>query len=253
MEFVKPVLRPLPVILLLDTSGSMHGESIDTLNVAVKRMIESFKNEESTQAEIYTAIVTFGGRANLHLPFTKASEINWTNLEANGMTPFGGALTISRDLIMGLNSTDFGGKPYKPTVVLVSDGNPTDSYETLLDEFVNTPRTGTCDRWALGIGEHADYAMLEKFIKGQEKRVMEAADAAGIAKFFQLVTNSTKARTMSANPNAVPKMDASDSLGDFLHGDVITTKKPTVKPVTMNQKVVKNDEQDNEDESPFTF
>ena len=35
-EFIKPMLRPLPVILLLDTSGSMYGEKIDTLNIAVK-------------------------------------------------------------------------------------------------------------------------------------------------------------------------------------------------------------------------
>lgn len=252
MEFVKPVLRPLPVILLLDTSGSMYGESIDTLNIAVKRMVESFKNEESTQVEIYTAIVTFGGRANLHLPFTKASEINWTNLEANGMTPFGGALSICKDLIMNLNNTEFGGKPYKPTVVLVSDGNPTDDYEDLLDEFVKTPRTGTCDRWALGIGEHADYAMLAKFISGQEKRVMEAADAAGIAKFFQLVTNSTKARTESTNPNAVPILSENE-LSDFLHGDIIPSKKPQVEPIPVASQTAKNADQDDDDEVPFTF
>ncbi|WP_158621013.1 vWA domain-containing protein [Candidatus Kurthia intestinigallinarum] len=253
MEFVKPTLRPLPVILLLDTSGSMYGESIDTLNVAVKRMIESFKKEESTQAEIYTSVITFGGRANVYLPFTKAQDIEWVNLEANGGTPFGGALRLCKELIMNLNSVELGGKPYKPTIVLVSDGNPTDEYTVMLDDFINTKRTGTCDRWALGIGDHADYAMLEKFLSGQEKRVMEASDAAGISKFFQIVTNSTKVRTTSTNPNAVPEVSA-DNLGDFLHGDIIMTKeKPQVKPVTVSNAVPQHEEQDENDESPFTF
>ncbi|HCA19477.1 MAG TPA: hypothetical protein DEO40_02225, partial [Treponema sp.] len=33
--------RPLPVILLLDRSGSMSGEKISTLNSAVNEMIQS--------------------------------------------------------------------------------------------------------------------------------------------------------------------------------------------------------------------
>ena len=40
--------RPLPVILLLDRSGSMCGEKISTLNSAVNEMIQSFNRAEHT-------------------------------------------------------------------------------------------------------------------------------------------------------------------------------------------------------------
>ena len=37
--------RPIPVILLLDTSGSMHGDRIKQLNEAVSGMLQSFKHQ----------------------------------------------------------------------------------------------------------------------------------------------------------------------------------------------------------------
>ncbi|HBW1732290.1 TPA: VWA domain-containing protein, partial [Klebsiella quasipneumoniae subsp. quasipneumoniae] len=37
-KFTTPTARPLPVVLLLDVSGSMSGEKIDNLNKAVRDM-----------------------------------------------------------------------------------------------------------------------------------------------------------------------------------------------------------------------
>lgn len=52
--------RPLPVILLLDRSGSMYGENIDTLNSAVNEMIESFKTAGQGEVEINLGVISFG-------------------------------------------------------------------------------------------------------------------------------------------------------------------------------------------------
>ena len=37
-DYTAPKPKPLPVILLLDTSGSMYGDKISALNVAVRKM-----------------------------------------------------------------------------------------------------------------------------------------------------------------------------------------------------------------------
>jgi uncharacterized protein YegL len=65
-EFTRQEARPLPVILLLDVSGSMHDHGkIDALNQAVQEMINSFKREQSFKAEIHLTIITFGARPSI--------------------------------------------------------------------------------------------------------------------------------------------------------------------------------------------
>ena len=66
-KFTIATPRPLPVIILADTSGSMseHGK-IEALNNALKEMMSSFSQESRRAAEIQVAIITFGGQANLH-------------------------------------------------------------------------------------------------------------------------------------------------------------------------------------------
>ena len=46
-NFIKKEGRALPVFILLDVSGSMKGEKIETVNVALKEMINSFKKIEN--------------------------------------------------------------------------------------------------------------------------------------------------------------------------------------------------------------
>jgi uncharacterized protein YegL len=65
-DLVYQTSKVLPVILLLDTSGSMsENGKIEQLNVAVNEMIRSFKDLESTNAQIQVAIYTFGGEATV--------------------------------------------------------------------------------------------------------------------------------------------------------------------------------------------
>ena len=96
-EFVKQEARPLPVLLLLDVSGSMDGEKKDSLNQAVKEMVKDFGNEESTKTEIHLAIVTFGGEARLHTDLMSVKNIEYKDIVANGYTPLGGALDIAKE------------------------------------------------------------------------------------------------------------------------------------------------------------
>ena len=92
--------RPLPVILLLDRSGSMSGEKISTLNAAVNEMIESFKTAGQGEVEINLAVISFGdGGATYDLQLQSVAGINGICLTANGGTPMGMALKMAKDLI----------------------------------------------------------------------------------------------------------------------------------------------------------
>ena len=62
-EFTVSTARPLPVILLADISGSMDEQGkIQSLNQAVREMIESFRDEDDLRAEIHLAVITFGSK-----------------------------------------------------------------------------------------------------------------------------------------------------------------------------------------------
>ncbi|MEL3908220.1 MAG: VWA domain-containing protein [Treponemataceae bacterium] len=206
-KFTVEKARPIPVILLLDGSSSMSGEKIETLNSAVNTMIESFKDETTREVEIQVAIITFGPNGvNLALPLTPAKKISSMDLEAYGNTPMGGALSMAKAMIE--DKKIIPSKGYRPTVVLISDGMPNDSWERPMNDFISSGRSSKCDRMAMAIGTSKDDPVLNKFLAGTENQVFLASDAADIHKFFQMVTMSVSVRSRSANPNQLVPLNA---------------------------------------------
>ena len=96
--------KKLPVILLLDVSGSMAGEKIDTLYDCVVDMVQSFVNAAVKETIIDVAIITFGDSVDLHTPYTSAVELQKNGISrfrADGMTPLGTALRMADMLRVG--------------------------------------------------------------------------------------------------------------------------------------------------------
>ncbi len=200
-KFTTPDAKPLPVVLLLDVSGSMSGSKIENLNKAVKDMLDTFAQEEKMETEILVSIIKFGP-VELHLPFTKASQIKWEDLEVTGATPIGGALEMAKAMIEDKEITP--SRAYRPTIILVSDGQPTDRWEKPMEAFVSEGRSAKCDRMAMAIGSDADETVLKQFIEGTPHELFTAEKAGELHEFFQLVTMSVTMRSQSKNPNMLP-------------------------------------------------
>lgn len=201
-KFTAPKAKPLPVILVLDVSGSMGGEKINNLNDAVRDMLEVFSDTENSETEIWAAIITFGGEVKLYQPLSSAGSIQWHDLSASGGTPLGTALKMAKAMIEDKDVVP--SRAYRPTVVLVSDGQPTDSWEKPLNEFINDGRSAKCDRMAMAIGADADEAVLGKFIEGTSNLLFYAENAKQLRDFFKFVTMSVTIRTRSQTPNTIP-------------------------------------------------
>jgi uncharacterized protein YegL len=200
-EFTAMTARPLPVVILADTSGSMsENGKIEALNTALIDMVGAFGEEEQGRAEIHVAIITFGGTAQVHQELAPASKIAPRPLGAKGMTPMGGAFDIARELIEDQQRVP--GRAYTPALVLVSDGQPNDGWELALGRLLQSERAKKAQRFALGIGADADAAVLRQFLANPEGRVYGAADAREIKNFFRWVTMSVTARSRSTSPNA---------------------------------------------------
>lgn len=207
-KFTVAKAKPLPVILLLDTSGSMSGQKIDALNRAVDEMITTFKGAGDSETEIDVAVITFGRDVSLRQPLTSAADVLWSDLEAEGGTPMGTAIAMAKAMIE--DKSVIPSRAYRPTVVLVSDGKPTDSWEEPLDAFIGEGRSSKCDRMAMAIGYDADETVLAKFIRATEYPLFYAKDAAGLRDAFRFVTMSVTVRTNSQDANVVPSPAAVD-------------------------------------------
>ncbi len=206
-KFSTTAARPLPVIVLADVSGSMASEGkITALNRAVRDMVSSFAAEEEGRAEIQVAIITFGDSAQLHTELQPAGQIEWADMSAGGLTPMGAAMELAADLIDDREAIP--ARAYRPTVVLVSDGIPTDDWETGLRRLTGEGRGSKVFRLALAIGGDADEGMLRKFAGGPEATLYRAEDARRIRQFFEFLTMTVTHRSRSINPNAVPQVSS---------------------------------------------
>ena len=209
-NFTVAKAKPLPVVLLLDVSSSMGGESIKKLNIAVKEMISDFASAEKNEVEILVSIITFGAKVLLHTPYTSAKDIEWQDLTVSGSTPMGTAFSMAKAMIEDKETTP--SRAYRPTIVLVSDGEPTDFWQQPLRALVNDGRSNKCDRMAMAIGGAASNTVLNEFISGTENKVFTAQDASQIQEFFKFVTMSVTTRTNSQNANVVPKPEEIEQL-----------------------------------------
>jgi uncharacterized protein YegL len=202
--------KPLPVVLLLDTSSSMNagGEQskISELDSAVREMIKDFAHEEQLETEIQVSVITFGyNGVKLALPYTNASKVEMKKLEAQGNTPMGTALRMAKDMIEDKETTP--SRAYRPLVILCSDGAPNDDWQEPMDNFIKDGRSSKCDRMAMAIGKDANKAMLKRFIEGTENPLFYAKDASSMHKFFKFVTMSVSTRSHSQNPNVIMKIE----------------------------------------------
>jgi len=179
-------MRRLPVILLLDTSGSMHEYGkIDVLNDSVLEMIETLRVDDAGLGVIVLSIVTFGGdSAEVVVKHCPIGEVQFSKLRANGSTPMGHAFRLTQELI-----EDYEALPsnsFAPTLALISDGSPMDKdWDISLNNLIACERGAKASRFALAVGADAQRKMLEKFHPGGPR---EADDAASIREFLQFVT-----------------------------------------------------------------
>ena len=199
-DFLIQKPRPLPVIIAVDKSGSMGANGkIEALNIALKDFINSIKDEDSNKAEIHVSVFSFGGEAAMcDIPLAPISEIDIPIFQAQGRTPMGKAFELLKALIE--DKEQIPSRSYKPTIVLLTDGIPTDDFLFSMNNFINEGRSSKAFRIAMAIGDDADQDMLSKFVSSPEYLVM-GESARDIRKFFRFVTMSVTQRMKSQTPD----------------------------------------------------
>ncbi|MFM7372537.1 MAG: vWA domain-containing protein, partial [Sphaerospermopsis kisseleviana] len=118
-EFVENPENRCPVVLLLDTSGSMSGQPIEELNTGLAAFKEDVLKDAHASLSVEVAIVTFGP-VRLIQDFVTIDHFTLPKLEADGVTPMGEAIEYALDLVEKRKQTykDNGILYYRPWVFL---------------------------------------------------------------------------------------------------------------------------------------
>lgn len=186
-----------PVVLVLDTSGSMKGEPILELNNALRDFSAALKNDPLASLRVELAIVTFGNgvraidvrsglpdemddvepRALLVRPKTKeinfdaglafaaVDEFHSPVLDARGDTPMGEAVRRALELLKGRKEIykQYGLDYFRPWIFLITDGRPTDrGWELAAEQVRQEEERKGVTFYAVGV-EKADMKVLNRF------------------------------------------------------------------------------------------
>lgn len=172
-EIVGAAKRKLHIIVMSDTSGSMAGSKIESLNTAMEEVIPALKeaSAENSQAEVFFRMIDFSTGAEW-FPSNVAEPVanvrSWVPREASGVTDMGAALRL---LTNELTLENLGPGNYPPVLILLSDGVPTDDWESALREFNNSvygSKPSRTVRVALAVGGDADEDALKAFTGNSE-------------------------------------------------------------------------------------
>ena len=179
--------RRLPVYLVLDCSGSMAGDPIQSVRQGMKALVADLKSEPYALETAYLSVIAFESTAKQVCPLTELFLFKEPALNAGGATALGAALQLlsecfDREVIQA-SETQKG--DWKPLVFLMTDGKPTDRWERAADEL---SKKRPAHIIACAAGSDADTYALKRVTETVVK--LNTLQPDDLKAFFQWVTQS---------------------------------------------------------------
>lgn len=122
--------RKLPVYLLIDTSGSMKGEPIESVKVGIEAMLSTLRTDPYALDTVSISIITYDKDVKQILPLTPIDQIQMPNITTpdSGPTHMGAALELLCEKVD--KEVQKGSREQKgdwmPILFLLTDGKPSD-------------------------------------------------------------------------------------------------------------------------------
>ncbi|MFM9963704.1 MAG: vWA domain-containing protein [Planctomycetaceae bacterium] len=186
--------RRLPVYLLLDCSGSMNGEPIEAVRQGVRMLVSDLRGNPQAVDTAFLSVITFGSSAQQVCPLTELMSFQEPNLDAMGSTSLGEALRLLErcldNEVRKSSPTQKG--DWKPLVFVMTDGQPTDNWESSADSLKQRKLSNII---ACAAGPGADAELLKRITEIVVKIHEMQPDS--LRAFFKWVSSSIKTSSES--------------------------------------------------------
>lgn len=184
--------RILTVFFLIDTSGSMAGGKISSLNVAIRDTLPMLEqmSSENTDTEIKIAALQFASGCGWMYPRPlPVEDFEWNDLEATGLTSLG---TAYQELLKKLSQTSGfmqeANASCAPVMILFSDGVPTDDAKHGLEHLKANNWYKAAIKIAVAIGDDANKDVLKEFVNDNSEAVLTVHNVTDLKKMIYLVS-----------------------------------------------------------------
>ena len=222
LDKVEMTRRMCPVIFLVDTSGSMDGAPIGAVNSAIEGVLPELcaMNDENADVEIKTAIMSFSGGADWVTgdKLVSPQNVAWNGMDAMGPTEMGAAFReLDKKLSIETGFMRRASGSVAPVLFLLSDGAPTDDYQSALAKLKENNWYKVAVRVAIGYGE-ADDNILAEFTGNRETvlHTNSPEDLKKMIRFVSITSSMVASRKVAVNADENAPDDNTAALAEEL-------------------------------------
>jgi len=198
-----------PVMLLIDTSGSMQGDRINAVNSGLAALKAHLADDPVAKISVELAVMTFNSKVSLVRDFSSLQEFEPPVLTAEYQTFLGEGVTQALSAINDRKRMlkDAGLPYYRPLLFIFTDGNPEGELPTVIEDaqrrLAEATKRKEVEVFPIGIGDGIDLDQLTRIAGKQALRL----DEAKWAELFKWLSASVAAVSRSAgagNQAALP-------------------------------------------------
>lgn len=189
-EVVEVPRRTMVLFFIVDTSGSMYGAKIGTVNTAIEEIVPELKDisETNADAQIKVATLTFSTNAKwIQSEPIAAENFRWNYLDPGGVTALGDACEKLNEKLSRKEFMSDATGSFAPAIFLLSDGEPTDNYKHSLDKLKQNNWFKKAIKVAIAIGDDANQNVLTEFT-GNREAVITVHTPEALKKWIQFVS-----------------------------------------------------------------